>query len=74
MVYSYTENDVLKIREMIKNGISVDDDGCEIWNACTRISILCDDNVKRMITLHKFVWTQSNGAYNHRQKQVLKTC
>jgi len=80
MVYTYTENEIIRIRERIKNGISVDEDGCEIWSKSFSragtpvLRFTCEDRVKRDVSISKFIWTEINGLYDSRKQRLTKTC
>lgn len=80
MTCTYTEGDIIRIREKISSNVSVDEDGCEIWNGYMIKSKIpsmhckCENNVKRLISVSRFIWTQCNGIYDHRKHELVKSC
>lgn len=70
----------MKIQEKISSNVSVDEDGCEIWNGYLINSkipcmhCICENNVKRLITVSRFLWTQFNGIYDYRKEELVKSC
>lgn len=80
MACMYTEDDVLKIKERILNKVIVDEDGCEIWDGYMTefnrpvMHHVCENNVKRLISVPRFIWTQSSGIYDYRRQEIVKSC
>ena len=77
---TYTEADETKIREKISRNVSIDEDGCEIWGGHMAksknpsVNFTFEDKTRRNISVTRFTWTKSNGEYEHRKMNMIKTC